>query len=56
MVTPTILDDEESMDDGEEKEFAMLVRKVGDIFYKKERMRNFRRVRPQGKNDRKNKR
>ena len=51
--TPSIAEDDESMDEGEEEEFAMLLRKVGKIFYKKGRMSNFRRARPQGKNERK---
>jgi len=51
--TPSITEDDESMNEGEEEEFAMLVRKAGKIFYKKERMSNFQKARPQGKNDRK---
>ena len=34
-VTPSIAEEEESMDEGEEEDFAMLIRKVGKIFYKK---------------------
>ena len=39
------------MDEGEEEEFAMLVRKVGKLFYKKGIISNFRRARSQSKND-----
>jgi len=35
--TPTILEDEESIDEGEEEEFDMLVRKVGKMFYREGR-------------------
>ena len=38
---PSIAEDDESMDEDEEDEFAMLVRKVGKMFYKKGRMSNF---------------
>ena len=51
-VTPSIPEDDESMDEDEEDEFAMLIRKVGKIFYKKGRMSNFCRSRTQGKSDR----
>ena len=44
--TPSSFDEEESLEDGDEN-FAMLIRKVGKIFYKKGRQSNFRRGRPQ---------
>jgi len=44
--TPFIMEDNESLDEGEEEEFIMLVKKVGKIFYKKRKMSNFRRKRP----------
>ena len=40
--------DEDSSKDGDE-DFAMLIRNVGKMFYKKGRQRNFRRGRPQGR-------
>ena len=40
-----------SIDEEEENEFAMLVRKVRKLFYKKERMSNFRRSEIQEKDD-----
>ena len=43
--TPSITEDDESLDEGEEEDFAMLIRKVGKIFYKKEKMSNFWRTR-----------
>ena len=39
--TPSIPEDEKFMNEDEEDEFAMLVRKVGKMFYKKGRMSNF---------------
>ena len=48
--TPSIQEDDNSMDD-EEDEFAMLIRKVGKLFYKKGKMSNFRRSRTHGKGD-----
>jgi len=47
-VTPSIPEDD-SMDKKEEDEFTMLVWKVSKMFYKKERMSNFRRSRMQKK-------
>ena len=41
------------MNEGKEEEFFILVRKVGKLFYKKERMSNLWRPRPLSKNDRK---
>jgi len=43
--TPSIPKDKESMDEDEEDEFAMLVRKVDKMFHKKARMSNFWRIR-----------
>jgi len=53
-VTPSIVvvEDEEFSNEGEE-DFAMLIRKVAKMFYKKGRQSNFRRTRPQGKFERK---
>ena len=50
--TPTILEDEESMDEGEEEESSILVRKVGvrkvgKMFCENKKMSNFRKTRPQ---------
>ena len=39
--TPSIAEDNEFMSEGEEEEFSILVRKVGKIFCKNERMSNF---------------
>ena len=50
--TPSIVKDEESTDEDEE-DFAMLIQRVGKMFYKKGRKSNFRRTRPQGKFERK---
>ena len=33
-ITPSILEDKDTMDEDEEDEFAMLMRKVGRMFYK----------------------
>ena len=41
------------MNENEEEDFAMLVRKVGKLFYKKGRMSNYQKGRPQGRDDRK---
>ena len=49
--TSSIPEEYDSMDEDEEDEFAMLVRKVEKMFYKKERMSNFRRSRIQGKDE-----
>jgi len=46
--TPSFFDEEESSEDGDE-DFAMLIRKVGKMFYKKGRQSNFRRGRHQGR-------
>ena len=51
--SPSIPEDDDLMDEDEEDEFAILVRKVGKLFYKKERMSNYRRSRMQGKGDQK---
>ena len=40
--TPSIVEDEKSTDEGEE-DFAMLIRKMGKMFYKKERQSNFQK-------------
>ena len=45
--TPSILEDDDSMDEEEEDEFSMLVRKVKKMFCKKARMSNFQRLRMQ---------
>ena len=50
--TPSSFDEEESSEDGDE-DFAMLIRKVGKIFYKKGRQSNFRRGRYQGRFEKK---
>ena len=50
--TPSSFDEEESSEDGDE-DFAMLIRKVGKMFYKKERQSNFRRGRHQGRFEKK---
>ena len=39
--TPSTTEEDESMNEGKEEEFFTLVRKVGKLFYKKERMSNF---------------
>jgi len=39
--TPSIPEDEKFMNEDEEDEFSVLVRKVGKMFYKKGRMSNF---------------
>jgi len=51
--TPSIPEDDESMDGDEADEFAMLDRKIGKLFYKKGRMCNFQIGRTQGKSDQK---
>ena len=50
--TPSSFDEEESSEDGDE-DFAMLIRKVGKMFYKKGRQSNFRRGRHQGRFEKK---
>jgi len=50
--TPSSFIEEESSKDGDE-DFAMLIRKVGKMFYKKERQSNFRRGRHQGRFEKK---
>ena len=47
-VTPSSFDEEELSEDGDEN-FAMLIRKVGKMFYKKGRQSNFRRGRQKKK-------
>ena len=44
--TPSSFDEDESSEDYDE-DFTMLIRKVGKMFYKKDRQSNFRRGRPQ---------
>ena len=44
-VTPSSFNEEESSEDGDE-DFAMLIRKMGKMFYKKGRQSNFRRGKP----------
>ena len=44
--TPSIMEKDECMDEGEEEDSAMLIKKIGKIFCKKRRMSNFRRTRP----------
>ena len=51
-VTPSFFDEEESSEDYDE-DFAMLIRKVGDMFYKKGRQSNFQRGRPHGRLEKK---
>ena len=46
--TPYSFNEDESSKDGDE-DFAMLIRKVSKMFYKKGRQNNFRRGRPQGR-------
>ena len=50
--TPSSFDEDESSEDDDE-DFAMLIRKVGKMFYKKGRHSNFRRGRPQGRLEKK---
>ena len=50
--TPSSIEEEESSKDGDE-DFAMLIRRVGKMLYKKGRQSNFRRGRPQGKFEKK---
>jgi len=50
--TPSTIDEEDSSEDGVE-DFAMLIRKVGKMFYKKGRQSNFRRGRLQGRFEKK---
>ena len=50
--TPSSFSEEESSEDYDE-DFAMLIRKVGKMFYKKGRQSNFRRGRPQGRLEKK---
>ena len=50
--TPSSFDEEESSKDGDEH-FAMHIRKVGKIFYKKGRKSNFQRGRHQGRFEKK---
>ena len=44
-VTPSIVQEEGSSEEGEE-DFAMLIQKVGKMFYKSGRQSNYRRSRP----------
>ena len=46
--TPSSYNEDESSEDYDE-DFAMLIRKVGKMFYKKGRQSNFRKGRPQGR-------
>ena len=50
--THSTIDEKDSSKDGDE-DFAMLIRKVGKIFYKKERQSNFRREKYQGRFEKK---
>ena len=50
--TLTIHDEDDSSEDCDE-DFAMLIRKVGKMFYKKVRQSNFRRGKPQGRYEKK---
>jgi len=50
--TPSSFDEEESSKDDDE-DFAILIRKVDKMFYKKERQSNFRRGRHQGRFEKK---
>ena len=43
--TPTIVEEDESIDERGEEDFAIFIRKIGKMFYKKGRMSNFRRTR-----------
>jgi len=40
--TPCILEKDEETDEGDEDEYAMVVRKVGTMFYKQGKMSNYR--------------
>ena len=50
--TPSFQEDDEDMDEEDEDEFAMVVRKVGKMFCKQGKMSNYRRGRLQGKGER----
>jgi len=50
--TPSSIEEEDLSEDGDE-DFAMLIRRIGKIFYKKGRPSNFRRGRPQGRFEKK---
>jgi len=50
--TPTVYEEDDSSEDCDE-DFAMLIRKVGKLFYKKGRQSNFRRGKPQGRFEKK---
>ena len=50
--TPSSFIEEESSEDGDE-DFAMLIRKVGKMFYKKRKQSNFQRGRHQGRFEKK---
>ena len=52
--TPSSIEEEESSKDGDE-DFAMLIWKVGRMFYKKGRQSNFQKGRPQGRFEKKKK-
>jgi len=54
--TSTIVEEDEAMDEREEEVFAIFVKKVGKMFYKKGRMNNMRRIRPQMRNERRKER
>ena len=49
--TPTIMEEDESIDEGDEEDFAMLIRQVGKTFYNKGRMSNFQRASPPMRNE-----
>jgi len=51
--SPSIMEEEDSMDENEEEDYVMLIRMVGKMFYNKVRNSNFRRSRQQGKFERK---
>ena len=46
-VSPSMPEEEDSMNENEEEDSAMLIRRVDKIFYKKGRQSNFQRGRPQ---------
>ena len=49
--TPSFQEDDEDMDEEDEDDFAMVVRKVGRMFYKQGKMSNFRRGKLKGKGE-----
>ena len=50
--TPSSIDEEESLEDGDE-DFALLIRRVGKMFYEKGRQSNFQRGQLQGRFEKK---